>query len=1019
MKPSLAEQATINFYEFDYKGRGYYHFPFCVEIEPPFKPFSHYQIPNNYPKSYDGGKVPSYFKQLTTLFSSKEKELKVEEKPFLPKQVTSKPTLIGLEISFPKRPYIDKTLFVELLNMLCYTESNISFEIIGAFEKITIQIVCSEKDKMRVKSHFKAYFSTILFNEIDALELPFNNYDDIAICDFGMEEEFMRTVETPQNFNIDGLTSVFATLENLQQGDIVVYQILFKGVVNSWSKSIINSVSDSRGNSFFVDAPEMLQVARNKVSKPLFAVVVRLATQSLFKERTQYLASEVIRTISTFSKSEFNRLIPLSNEGYKYQHHIENLFYRQTNRLGMLLNTDELVSLVHYPNESVVSTKLGFTNEKTKKAPQIVLQDTKGCCIGINSHLQEEQNVYLTKKQRLKHIHIIGATGVGKSTLIANMILDDIEKGNGIALFDPHGDICDDILLRIPAHRKEDVIIIDPSDSGFPIGFNLLHATTDAEKIVLSSDLVSAFKRHATAWGDNMTAVLSNAINAFLESSTGGTLIELKRFLIEEKFRNSFLENVDDNSIHYYWQHEYPMVKKGIAPLLTRIDTFLRPKIIRYMLTQKSGIDFKECIENKKIVLLKLSQGLIGEDNSYLLGSIFISKFNQVALSRQSISKEKRHPFYIYMDEFQNFITPSITSMLSGVRKYGIGLVLAHQELSQIEESKILNSVISNPFTRICFRLGDNDARKLESGFSFFEQNDLQSLGTGQVIMRVGSSANDFSLTTPKLTENIDSEIKKFIVDNTRNKYTKNRSEIKELLDNLLPKIKKKSLDKKDEEKFTQTEKEKNINVIPIPVPTSVIEEIEIIPSEIKIEKPTTPFEKQKETYLEQAEEQEVLRQHRSLQYFVRTMAVQRGFKATLEEKTSNGGRIDVGLLKDDIRIAIEISVTNTVDYEVQNIQKCIDNGYSLVYMISNNEKHLQNIKEQSFKIISKKLHSKIHFFPSEELSLYLDALNPTSITKEKRVRGYRVKVNYKTEDVDINKQKSIANIIMDALRKK
>ena len=148
-------------------------------------------------------------------------------------------------------------------------------------------------------------------------------------------------------------------------------------------------------------------------------------------------------------------------------------------------------------------------------------------------------------------------------------------------------------------------------------------------------------------------------------------------------------------------------------------------------------------------------------------------------------------------------------------------------------------------------------------------------------------------------------------------------------------------------------------------------------------------------------------------------MAVQRGFKATLEEEANNGGRVDVGLLKDEIRIAIEISVTNTVEYEVQNIQKCINSNYSLVYMISDDEKHLQNIKEQSEKVIQKKLHSKIHFFPSKELSLYLDALTPTSIVKEKRVRGYRVKVNYKTEDGDTNKQKSITNIIMDALRKK
>ncbi|MEN8775492.1 MAG: hypothetical protein ABF263_09230 [Polaribacter sp.] len=197
-----------------------------------------------------------------------------------------------------------------------------------------------------------------------------------------------------------------------------------------------------------------------------------------------------------------------------------------------------------------------------------------------------------------------------------------MKQGNGCALFDPHSDIVEDVLARVPENRKDDIFLIYPSDSEFAIGFNLLGATTDAEKIVLSSDLVSSFKRHATAWGDNMSAVLSNAINTFLESSRDGTLIELKRFLLEEDFRNVFLTSVEDPSIHYYWNNEYAMVRKGIAPLLTRIDAFLRPKILRYMLAQNKGVDFRACIEEKKIVLINLSQGLIGEENSFLLGSI-------------------------------------------------------------------------------------------------------------------------------------------------------------------------------------------------------------------------------------------------------------------------------------------------------------------------------------------------------------------------------------------------------------
>ena len=623
---------------------------------------------------------------------------------------------------------------------------------------------------------------------------------------------------------------------------------------------------------------------------------------------------------------------------------------------------------------------------------------------------------------RLRHMHIIGATGVGKSTLIANMIIEDMKIGNGAALFDPHGDIIDDVLLRIPEHRKNDVIIIDPYDTEFPIGFNILSANTDAEKIVLSSDLVSAFKRFATSWGDTMSSVLSQAVNTFLDSSQEGTLIELKRFLLEDSFRKEFLQSVDDPSIHYYWQHEYSHIKKRIAPLLTRIDTFLRPKIVRYMLAQKGGIDFRKCIDEKNIVLIKLSQGLIGEENSYLLGSLFLSKFNQVAQSRQNLPKEQRHPYFIYCDEFQNFITPSISRILSGARKYGLGLILAHQETAQIDDTKILNSVISNPYIRICFRLGDTDAKKLASGFSYFEHDDLQSLNTGQAIVRIGSSTHDCNLTTfplPKINNETASLVKASIINNTRNNYATPRAKVEAILKSLLPKIlKAKEKKQYEKEEITSVEptlksvqNESNTEEVILQTPSKTI-------SKSKGENlNSTDFEKQKEKYLKQAEEQEIVRKHRSLQYYARTMAQQRGFKVTLEEATQNGGRVDVALVNNEVRIAIEISVTNKVDYEVQNIQKCIDDSYSLVYMISDNEKHLTKIKEQALKNVNKKHHAIIHFFSSEELPLYLDALKQPKTT-EKRVRGYRVKVNYKNDN-DTSKQSSITNIIMKALRKK
>jgi len=1012
------EQATLHFYEWEYRHRGYYHFDTPVDIEAPYIPFYHSKISNT--PIIDDGRVPSLFKSFTKLLSPPKQEEPAEEitevKPrFL--AFGSNPNLVVISFTFPKGTEIQPNRNIEFLNMLSFTENLLSFEIVGTSENITIQIVCSEYDKERVESHLLAYFPIAIIRTTEIDNFGFISENDIAIADFGLNDEYMRSIATADSFAIDPLTSVIATMESLQQNDVVVFQILFKGITSPLAKDIIYSVSDGAGGSFFADAPEMPNCAKDKISNPLYSVVMRIATQGKSNIRSQYLAQELARSISAVSSSEYNKLIPLSNEGYNYDFHKYNLHHRLSNRLGFVLSSKELNTFLHYPNKTVVSQKLGLQNGKTKQVPKIITNQKY--LLGINQHNGVETKVMLNDEMRLRHAHIIGATGVGKSTLIANMMIEDMDTGNGCALFDPHGDIVEDILLRIPEHRKNDVIVIDPSDEKYSIGFNLLGATTDAEKIVLSSDLVSSFKRHATAWGDNMSAVLSNAINTFLESSRDGTLIELKRFLLEESFRREFLTSVDDPSIHYYWNNEYAMVSKRIAPLLTRIDTFLRPKVIRYMLAQTGGVDFKKCIEEKKIVLIKLSQGLIGEENSFLLGSIFLSKFNQVAQGRQSLPKSERHPYYIYLDEFQNFITPSITRILSGARKYGLGLVLAHQELGQIDDTKILNSVISNPYTRICFRLGDADAKKMESGFSYFEQSDLQSLGTGEAIIRIGSSKDDFNISTFPITETGQSSEanKNYIIENTQNYYAQSKEKLDELLISLLPKktpfkkeVKEKIIFKKEEE-ITEIEAPLNeIEVVKDIVTTKGVPSSMDVSSETDLEKRTSK-------YLEQAEEQEIVRKHRSLQYYVRSMAQQRGFKATLEESTQNGGKVDVALVKDDIRIAIEISVTNRVEYEVQNLQKCIDDNYSLVYMISDNDKHLKNIKDKSLKTISKKQHAKLHFFTSEELHLYLDALQQPK-TKVKRVRGYRVKVDYKTDN-DTSKQSSITNIIMKALREK
>lgn len=1003
---TASEQATLNFYHWEYQHRGYYLFDTPVDIEIPYKPFQHKNY--KYSSNIDDGRIPSLFKQIKKLIAPEEEKPVEELAEVTPRflAVNANPNLIGIKIVFPKETEIQPNRNIEFLNMLSFTEHLVSFEIIGTSESINVQIVCSEHDKIRVESHILAYFPSVIISNIEVSDFGFNLNKDVAIADFALNNEYMRKIGVTQSFNIDPLTSIIAIMDSLHHNDIAVFQILFKGVTSPLAKDTIYSVSDGSGGSFFADAPEMLNCAKDKISSPLFSVVMRIATQGSNNAQSRYLAQELARSISAISSSEYNKLIPLSNEGYSYDFHFYNLHQRLSNRLGFVLNSEELNSFVHYPNKTISSRKLGVKGGKTKKASLSFSQ--RNYLLGTNEHNGVETEVRLDDEMRLRHCHIIGATGVGKSTLIANMMIEDMKLGNGCAIFDPHGDIVEDILLRIPKHRREDVIVIDPSDTEFPIGFNLLQASTDAEKIVLSSDLVSSFKRHATAWGDTMTSVLSNAINTFLESSRDGTLIELKRFLIEEPYRKEFLTSVDDPSLLYYWQNEYPMVRKSITPLLTRIDTFLRPKIIRYMMAQNTGVDFKQCIEQKKIVLIKLSQGLIGEENSFLLGSLFLSKFNQVAQSRQMLSKETRHPFYLYCDEFQNFITPSISRILSGARKYGLGLVLVHQELAQIDDPKTLNSVISNPFTRICFRLGDKDARQLENGFSFFEQSDLQSLDIGQAIMRVGSSQNDFNISTfPLLKPKPNAtEVKNHIIANTRNTYSKTKEEIENVLISLLPK----TSDSKKEPK------EKTI----INKPVEVTEVVEVIKKKDETTEPKTNKEisdEQRKQLIKEENDSLEIRTHTYLQSVIKKLGQDRNYKATKEYPTKDGGRIDMLLEKKGLKIGFEISETNRPAYEVKNIKKCLKAGCIPVVMVSKNKHHLLNIQKLANTELSDKDKELVRYLQPNEIPSFLDQFTLEPSKNEEVVKGYRIVTEFEGEED--SKIKNIKSRIAQVFKRK
>ena len=259
--------------------------------------------------------------------------------------------------------------------------------------------------------------------------------------------------------------------------------------------------------------------------------------------------------------------------------------------------------------------------------------------------------------------------------MLFNLIRQDIEKGKGVAVLDPHGDLIDRICGIIPESRIKDVVLVDPSDSEYSVGFNILSAHSDLEKNLLASDLVSVFQRLSTSWGDQMNSVLKNAILAFLESDRHGTLADLQQFLIETPFRNEFLKSVRDSYVVNYWQKSFPLLSgtKSIGSILTRLDTFLAQKPIRYMVSQpENRLDFADIMDSSKIFLAKLPEGLLGRENSHLLGTLLVSKFQQIAMSRQAQQIAARRDYWLYIDEFANFITPSMAEILQGRANIGL-----------------------------------------------------------------------------------------------------------------------------------------------------------------------------------------------------------------------------------------------------------------------------------------------------------------------------------------------------------
>lgn len=996
------EQLSAQFRKWEQRGRGWRVGPEPVVPEPPFQVFPGHYLP--VAPIADDGRRPT---ALSSFVQRLARTMKPEPPPLPPEPVQEEESeaeslvrgeLVELQASLPPKLNASPEAFAHFLDSLAYLREPVGFELLGLPESIITQFVTHPADAASVQRQLQAHFPDAVFMRKEkVLATAWDALADTetAIVEFGLAREFVLPLATNTPDLLIGLT---AALASLQPGELGLFQVLFQPVSHAWADSLLRAVSNVEGKPAFVNAPELLAQGKRKVSQPLFAAVVRIAIRS--DERPWEIARELASALSGLADLQGNELIPLANDDYPFDDHVADVCSRQSRRSGMVLNRDELLGFVHLPTAAVRSAKLRRELTKTRPVPKAALA-ASGLLLGINEHAGQMTEVRLTTEQRVRHSHIIGASGTGKSTLLFNLIRQDIENGEGVAVLDPHGDLVDRILGIIPAHRIGDVVLVDPSDEQYSVGFNILSAHSDLEKNLLSSDLVSVFQRLSTSWGDQMGSVLSNAILAFLESERGGTLADLRRFLIEPAFRAKFLLTVSDPDIVYYWQKGFPQLSgnKSIGPVLTRLDTFLSPKPIRYMVSQRENrLDFAHILDTGKIFLAKLPQGQMGKENAFLLGSLLVAKFQQIAMSRQAQRAESRRPFWLYVDEFQNFITPSMAEILSGARKYRLGLILAHQELRQLQrDTEVASAVLSNPYTRVVFRVGDADAKALESGFANFEARDLQNLGTGEAVCRLERSDGDFNLRVP-LPEEPDAgaaeTVRKAVITASRAKYGTPRADIEAALRAKLA----------AEEPEPAPVKAKPSSP-PVPkaaeAPKATVMEPEPVatPAAAPEVSPGTTAQVEQPTPAPPPDLGRGGAQHKAIQQRLKAEGERLGFHATIEKAIPNGS-VDVVLTRAVYVIACEISVTTTIDQEVGNVQKCLRAGYDHVAVICQGAARLEKIQAAVQSSLGQEVWSNVRYFTPDEFLTQLAEVaavtvpstsQPASESQTVR-RGYQVK---------------------------
>ncbi len=690
-------------------------------------------------------------------------------------------------------------------------QEHVSFEMMSSGEKgLRFYVHCPSNILKFVESQIYAQYPTCQVKVVEDYTQPINTKErNFEATNVVLSKPSFFPLKSFRDLEIDPIASITSTMATIGPGEEVWMQILVRPIADVWQNEgqryvkAIREGLDPEASSFFktlVDSvgkeamgivkgtvtgaftiplsqdelkrsaqnaqkaqPPRLNAAQelemrsieNKLSKMGFQVVIRIISIADSSTKLERNLRSLLASFKQFSVANLNSLVPMSDSN-KERIFKEYATRRFDNDKAMILSTEELATFFHFPLSNIDTPNISWVYSR-KSEPPTNLPTVDCNFIGETMYRNKKVKFGLKNDEdRLRHLYVIGKSGTGKSTLFESMISQDIANGAGVGVLDPHGETIERVMERIPDNRVNDIIYFDPSDTERPIGLNLLQMEDPSQKNLMASGLVSAIKQHFDfSWGPRLEYLLNYSILTLLEVP-GTTMLGITRLLEDMNYQKYILHQVKDPVVVKFWEQEFKemkgnqkLVTEAIAPIQNKVNRFLASTTIRNILGQKdSTLDIAGAMNNGKILLMNLSKGKIGDDNANLLGALLVSRLQFSALQRAKIPYNDRRPFYLYVDEFQNFATGSFETILSESRKYKLGLYLTHQFTAQLPED-ILKSVFGNVGTIMAFSLGAPDAKELANEFApYFEADDIISLERFQVYIKLmvdGMTSHPFS----------------------------------------------------------------------------------------------------------------------------------------------------------------------------------------------------------------------------------------------------------------------------------